>query len=66
MALTINDLPQNDDLDRQAMWSISGGSRTGVQPFAFDLAASRAGRIVDYPPGFGLQGPSAVKARSTD
>ena len=30
--ITIRDLPQSDDLDRQAMRSISGGGRIDVQP----------------------------------
>jgi hypothetical protein len=52
--ITIKDLPQSIDLDRKAMHAIVGGSRTGVRPVV-DLsgAASRNGRIVDYPPGFG-------------
>jgi hypothetical protein len=59
--ITIKDLPQSDDLDRQAMLSIAGGARTGVQPVAADAATSRAGRIVDYPPGLHRQGPVQPK-----
>jgi hypothetical protein len=61
--ITIKDLPQSDELDHRAMLSIAGGARTGVQPVAADAATSRAGRIVDYPPGFHRQGPVQAKAR---
>lgn len=49
--ITIKDLPQSDELDRQAMLTIVGGARAGVRP-ADPGATSRSGRIVDYPPGF--------------
>jgi hypothetical protein len=61
MALTINDLPQSDDLDRQAMRSIVGGARTGVRPVQLDQTQAASGRIVDYPPGFGRLAPVATK-----
>jgi hypothetical protein len=64
MALTIKDLTQSDDLDRQAMHKISGGARTGARPFKTHEAAPRGGRIVDYPPGFGGEGPEPAKATS--
>ena len=54
--ITIKDLPQSEELDHQAMLSIAGGGRTDVRPVAADAATSRAGRIVDYPPGFHRQG----------
>ena len=59
--ITIKDLPQSDDLDRQAMQSIAGGTRAGARPFPIDQAQAAAGRVVDYPPGFGRQGPVPVK-----
>jgi len=59
--ITIKDLPQSDDLDRQAMLSIAGGARTGVRPVAADADTPHAGRIVDYPPGFHRQGPVQPK-----
>ena len=49
--ITIKDLPQSDELDRQAMLSIVGGVRAGDRPTALVGAAVRMGRIVDYPPG---------------
>jgi hypothetical protein len=75
MALTIQDLPQNDDLDRQAMHQIAGGARTsvrpaaggartGVRPLKADGPAPRGGRIVDYPPGFGSEAPVPAKDSS--
>ena len=57
MALvTIKDLPQSDDLDREAMRSIVGGGLTGARPVQIDQAKAGSGRIVDYPPGFCRQG----------
>jgi hypothetical protein len=64
MALTIQDLAQNDDLDRQAMHRIAGGARTGVRPLKMNEAAPRGGRIVDYPPGFGGEAPVPAKDSS--
>jgi hypothetical protein len=55
--ITIKDLPQSDDLDRQAMRSIVGGGRTGAPAAPIDQARADSGRIVVYPPGFGRQGP---------
>jgi hypothetical protein len=56
-------LAQSDELDHQAMLSIAGGARTGVQPLAAGATTSNAGRIVDYPPGFRRQGPVQAQAR---
>jgi len=53
--ITIKDLAQSDDLDREAMRSVVGGSRTAARPVQIDQAADN-GRIVDYPPGFGHRG----------
>jgi hypothetical protein len=61
--ITINDLPQSDDLDREAMRSIVGGGSTAARPVQIDQAKGGAGRIVDYPPGFGHQGPTPAKSR---
>jgi hypothetical protein len=60
--ITIKDLPQSDDLDRKAMLSIAGGARTGVRPIQTDQSQAATGRIVDYPPGFGRQGPIPAKS----
>ena len=60
--ITINDLPQSDDLDREAMRSVVGSGRTDVRPVQIDQAKADSGGIVDYPPGFGGQGP--ILARS--
>jgi hypothetical protein len=57
--ITINDLPQSDDLDREAMRSIVGGGRIGPRPVTFDQVAGGGGRIVGYPPGFDRQAPAA-------
>jgi N-methylhydantoinase A/oxoprolinase/acetone carboxylase beta subunit len=61
--ISINDLPQSDDLDREAMRSIVGGARTGARPMPINQAAAGGGRIVEYPPGFSRQGPSAAKTQ---
>jgi len=60
--ITIKDLAQSDDLDREAMQSIVGGGRTVARPIQIDQARAGIGRIVDYPPGFGRQG--SIRGRS--
>jgi hypothetical protein len=60
--ITIKDLQQSDDLDREAMRSIVGGSQTGARPLQMNPALANRGRVVDYPPGFGTKD---VMARST-
>ena len=60
--ITIKDLAQSEDLDREAMRSIVGGGRAGARPVQIDQALGGSGRIVDYPPGFGRQG--SIGARS--
>ena len=50
--ITIKDLPQSDDLDREAMRSIVGGGSIGARPVQIDQLKAGNGRIVDYPPGF--------------
>ena len=60
--ITIKDLAQSDDLDREAMRSIVGGGRIGARPVQIDQAQAGNDRIVDYPPGFGRQG--SIRARS--
>jgi hypothetical protein len=55
--ITINDLLQSDDLDRDAMRSIVGGGPTAVWRVQIDQGkASNGGRIVDYPPGLSREG----------
>ena len=56
--ITVKDLEQSDELDREAMQSIVGGARTGARPVQIDQAQAVSGRIVDYPPGFGRQASS--------
>ncbi|MGO8854562.1 MAG: hypothetical protein ACLQO1_02450 [Steroidobacteraceae bacterium] len=60
--ITIKDLAQSDDLDREAMRSIVGGGRIGARSVQIDQAQAGDGRIVDYPPGFGRQG--SIRAKS--
>jgi hypothetical protein len=61
--ITIKDLLQSDDLDREAMRSIVGGGLTDMRPLQNDQAKAGSGRIVDYPPGFGRQGPIPGRSR---
>jgi hypothetical protein len=51
--VTIEDLPQSDALDHEAMRLIIGGSATGARPNAAHEPASGNGCLVAYPPGFG-------------
>ena len=51
--ITIEDLPQSDDLDREAMRSVLGGGLSGPRPLAADPTKAKSGPIVDYPPGCG-------------
>jgi hypothetical protein len=60
--ITIKDLPQSDDLDREAMRSIVGGGSTGARPVQIDQAEDGGGCVVEYPPGFSRKGP--ISARS--
>ncbi len=55
--ITIKDLPQSDDLDREAMRSIVGGGPIGARPVQSERVKAGSSRIVDYPPGFVPQGP---------
>ena len=61
--ITIKDLSQSDDLDREAMRSIVGGAAAGARPVQIDQLEAGNGRIVEYPPGFGRRGP--LPARSS-
>jgi hypothetical protein len=49
--ITIEDLPQSDDLDREAMRSILGGGLGGPRPSRQSQGAGQNRPIVDYPPG---------------
>jgi hypothetical protein len=51
--ITIEDLPQSDDLDREAMRSVLGGGLSGPRPIATDQTKAKKDPIVDYPPGYG-------------
>ena len=63
--ITIEDLPQSEDLDHEAMRSILGGGSI-APPLPIDQAGAGGGRIVEYPPGFSDQRPcpSALLAPS--
>jgi hypothetical protein len=68
--ITIQDLPLDVELDRQAMAAIVGGSRAGRAGRAMGLQQRAAqhstvvgggSRIVDYPPGF-ARGTATAKS----
>jgi hypothetical protein len=56
--IDIKDLPQSDELDREAMRSILGGGLSGPQP---RRAEQPKRPIVDYPPGLGGLGAKNPK-----
>lgn len=47
--IAIRDLPENVDLDRQAMLAITGGARRGGRPNFPARPASPETRLIDYP-----------------
>jgi hypothetical protein len=51
--ISIKDLPQSDDLDREAMRLVLGGGLSGPRPSRESQGAGQKRPIVDYPPGFG-------------
>jgi hypothetical protein len=59
--ISIKDLPQSDDLDREAMRSILGGGLGGPRPSRQSQEAGQQRPIVDYPPGFGGLGAKHPK-----
>ncbi|MCG2579157.1 hypothetical protein LZ012_19375 [Dechloromonas sp. XY25] len=56
--ISIMDLPESVDLDREAMRAISGGARFGGRPSLPVAAKAGATRIVDYPPGIAAYTPA--------
>lgn len=54
--IDIKDLPQSDELDREAMRSILGGGLSGPRPSREVQGTGPKRPIVDYPPGFGRPG----------
>ena len=56
--ISIKDLPQSDDLDREAMRTILGGGVSGPRLFRSEQGAGQKRPIVDYPPGFGAVEPN--------
>jgi hypothetical protein len=50
--ITIEDLPQSDDLDREAMRLIVGGGHITPGPVQLEGVPPGSSRIVEYPPGF--------------
>jgi hypothetical protein len=56
--ISIKDLPQSDDLDREAMRTILGGGLSGLRPSQEGHGPGQKRPIVDYPPGFGPVEPN--------
>ncbi|HEY1996586.1 hypothetical protein [Paraburkholderia sp.] len=50
--LSIKDLPDSVELDRQAMAAIIGGARIGARFSVVAQPVVKQVRVVDYPPGF--------------
>lgn len=50
--ISIKDLPDSVELDRQAMAAIIGGARSGARFGVVAQPVVSAARVVDYPPGF--------------
>ena len=50
--IVVKDLPENIDLDREAMTSITGGARMRASKTIFTHLPLQGSRIVTYPPGF--------------
>jgi len=50
--IVIKDLPENVELDRQAMVAITGGARVSVRQTYLGRAISSSTRILNYPPSF--------------
>lgn len=60
--IVIKDLPENVDLDRQAMQAITGGARLRGRPLAFARGSTRSLEI-SGDPGARRPGPTAGKSR---
>jgi hypothetical protein len=60
--IVIKDLPENMELDRQAMQAITGGTRLRGRPLAFARTSSRSLEIAGDP-GARRAGPVAAKSR---
>lgn len=60
--IVIKDLPDNIELDREAMTAITGGSRTRGRPGLSGQTILRSTRIVSYPPGLARKALTAKKA----
>lgn len=63
--ISIKDLPESVDLDRQAMLAISGGARVRGRSAPVARSLVRSTRIIDYPAGFGssLRRPAATAGK---
>ena len=62
--ITIKDLPENIDLDHQAMASITGGARVRTSNTIFSRTTFQGSRIVNYPLGFSQTPTMDVKNRN--
>lgn len=57
--ITIKDLPESTELDRQAMLAIAGGSRARAPAFALARPAPQGARLFDLTPGGAGKPPAA-------
>ena len=60
--LTIKDLTESVELDRQAMAAIVGGARIGARSSIAVPLVPASARVVDYPPGFPAAHQTIAKA----
>ena len=62
--IVIKDLPENVELDREAMVAITGGARTGGRPAFVRSAVLRSTSIANYPIGSTIKRPADVYVQS--
>lgn len=62
--IVIKDLPENVELDQQAMIAITGGARTGGRPVFVRSTVLRSTSIANYPTGSTLKRPADTYVQS--
>ncbi len=62
--IVIKDLPENVELDRQAMVAITGGARTGGYSASSGRTVLRSTSIANFPTGSALKRPADVYLHS--
>lgn len=62
--IVIKDLPENVELDREAMIAITGGARTGGRPPFVRSTLLRSTSIANYPTGSTIKRPADIYVQS--